>query len=270
VIFSRDRGNSGRRARAERRGAGPRHAAGRRRIPEEPDALDDASLGEDGHDEGEPPVARDRGPYDVDEAPPGVTGLDLGSLRIPAVNGVEVRVQAGPNGDVQQVALVSGASALQLDVLAAPRSEGIWDEVRAELTQSLRAAGASVEEVAGEYGVELRASLRGPEGTQELRYLGIDGPRWMVRAVYHGRAAVDPSAAGPLAECLAGLVVDRGRQAMPVGERLPLRLPREMVQGNAPEAAATPTTPFAGNPAEGTPGRDAPLRRQAPRGGRGA
>jgi hypothetical protein len=269
VIFFRDRGRAGR-TRAERRGAGPRHAAGRRRVREEPDARDDASFDEGGHNEGERPVAQGRGPYDVDEAPPEVPGLDLGSLRIPAVDGVEVRVQAGPNGDVQQLALVSGASALQLDVFAAPRSEGIWEEVRAELTQSLLAAGASVEEVAGEYGVELRASLRGPEGTQELRYLGIDGPRWMVRAIYHGRAAVDPAAAGPLAECLAGLVVDRGRQAMPVGERLPLRLPREMVQGRAPEAAAAPATPFAGNPAEGTPERGGPPGRQAPRGGRGA
>jgi len=214
---------------------------------------DATAFGEDdGYDDGDQPVAQGPGPYDADEAVPDVPRLDLGSLLIPAVDGVEVRVQAAPAGTVQQLALISGESALQLDVFAAPRSEGIWDETRAELRESLLARGATVEEAAGEYGVELRVRLRGPEGVQQLRYIGVDGPRWMVRAVYHGRAAVDPAAAGPLADCLAGLVVNRGGEAMPVGERLPLRLPREMVQANAPEAAQPSATPFAGNPADGT------------------
>src|SRR5438477_8703975 len=33
------------------------------------------------------------GPYDVTEAPAGIAHLDLGALRVPAVEGVEVRVQ---------------------------------------------------------------------------------------------------------------------------------------------------------------------------------
>ena len=36
--------------------------------------------------------ARPGGPYDVSQAPAGVTRLDLGSLKIPSVSGVEVRV----------------------------------------------------------------------------------------------------------------------------------------------------------------------------------
>jgi hypothetical protein len=178
-----------------------------------------------------------RGPYDIADAPD-APRLDLGSLQIPAVPDVEVRVQADPQGVVQQVVLVHGQNALQLGVFAAPRSEGIWDEVRAEIRQSLFNDGAAAEEVDGDYGTELRARVRTPDGLTDLRFVGIDGPRWMVRGVYQGEAATNPAAAGPLTLCLDGLVVDRGQEAKPVREPLPLRLPREVAEQQAAEQAA--------------------------------
>ncbi|MEU5550156.1 MULTISPECIES: DUF3710 domain-containing protein [unclassified Micromonospora] len=193
---------------------------------------------------GSAPEAPARGPYDVSEAPDGVQRLDLGSLQIPAVPEVEVRVQADPQGVIQQVVLVHGPSALQLGVFAAPRSEGIWDEVREEIRKSLFSDGAAAQEVVGEYGTELHARVRTEDGLTDLRFVGVDGPRWMVRAVYQGAAATDPDAAGPLADCLNGLVVDRGQEAKPVREPLPLRLPREasdQVEADA-EVAPAPGT----------------------------
>jgi hypothetical protein len=191
------------------------------------------------------PAALARGPYDVSEAPAGVQRLDLGSLQIPAVRDVEVRVQADPEGVIQQVVLVHGQNALQLGVFAAPRSEGIWDEVREEIRQSLFKDGAAAQEIEGEYGTELHARVRTQDGITDLRFVGIDGPRWMVRGVYQGEAATDPAAAGPLAECLDGLVVDRGQEAKPVREPLPLRLPRDV----ADQAGAA--APAGGNPTPG-------------------
>ncbi|MGY4912672.1 DUF3710 domain-containing protein [Micromonospora aurantiaca (nom. illeg.)] len=178
--------------------------------------------------------APDRGPYDVSEAPD-APRLDLGSLQIPAVPDVEVRVQADPQGVIQQVVLVHGQNALQLGVFAAPRSEGIWAEVREEIRQSLVNDGATAQEVEGEHGPELRARVGTPDGPTDLRFVGIDGPRWMVRGVFQGAAATDPAAAGPLAACLDGLVVDRGQEAKPVREPLPLRLPREVAEQQAAE-----------------------------------
>ncbi|MFG2166460.1 DUF3710 domain-containing protein [Micromonospora chersina] len=185
----------------------------------------------------ETPQQPARGPYDVSEAPD-APRLDLGSLQIPAVPEVEVRVQADPQGVIQQVVLVHGQNALQLGVFAAPRSEGIWDEVREEIRQSLFNDGAAAQEVEGEYGTELRARVRTPDGITDLRFVGIDGPRWMVRGVYQGDAATNPVAAGPLAACLDGLVVDRGQEAKPVREPLPLRLPREMAEQQAGQEGA--------------------------------
>jgi len=214
VIFSRSRGSGGRHHKVdESRRA--RHAARRRTYDE---------FGADPDEAG--PVTD--GPFDIVDAPEGVERLDLGSLQIPAVPGVEVRVQADPEGQVQQVVLVAGDSALQLGVFAAPRTEGIWDEVREDIRKQLFNDGVAAEEVDGAYGVELRSRVRTPEGLTDIRFVGIDGPRWMVRGVYQGPAAVDPTQSKELAECLRGLVVDRGTEAMPVREPLALRLPREI------------------------------------------
>jgi hypothetical protein len=247
VIFSRGRGSGGRHHKSEEPRRSTRHEAGERHEPDDFD-LPDGLPGGDGLPGDEEPsdglpgdeVSMD-GPYDITEVDDDVQRLDLGSLQLPAIDGVEVRVQAGPDGAVQQVVLVHGDSALQLGVFAAPRSEGIWDEVRTEIRKSLADDGVAVEEVPGEYGTELRARVRTPEGLADIRFVGIDGPRWMVRAVFQGPAAVDPAAAGPLDQALRGLVVQRGKEAMPVREALPLRLPREVAeQAAAQEAAGQP------------------------------
>lgn len=233
------RDNNQRRARAERYGEQPAEA---------------------------PPPVPSVGPFDVADAPEGVQRLDLGSLKIPAIDGVEVRVQANPDGAVQQVVLIHGENALQLGVFAAPRSEGIWDEVRAEIRKSLFDDGVAAEEIDGEYGVELRARVRTPDGLTDLRFVGIDGPRWMVRGVFQGGVAVDPAAAGPLAECLHGLVVDRGNEAKPVREALPLRLPKELAdQAQAQQSPDPEPRDDAPPPANGAGPSQPPRRKPSPR-----
>jgi hypothetical protein len=231
VIFSRGRG-AGKHAKDGDVGrSGPRHA----RLDEVgPDEFEPDEEYDEEYDEEADSETPEYGPYDTSEAPAGVSRLDLGSLQIPAIEGVEVRVQANPEGVIQQVILVHGESALQLGAFAAPRTDGIWDEVRAEIRKSLSDDGVAAQEVHGEYGPELRARVRTPDGPTDLRFVGIDGPRWMVRGVYQGTAAVDPAAAGVLAQCLRGLVVDRGQEAKPVREALPLRMPKEF----RPEAGA--------------------------------
>ena len=213
MIFSRKRGGSGRHARGD--DARPTRQSSEGRAAEA-----------GGADEPIP----DRGPYDVSQAPQDVQRLDLGSLQIPAIDGIEVRVQANPDGAIEQVVLVHDESALQLGVFAAPRSEGIWDEVREEIRDSMTADGVPAREVDGTYGVELVARVNTPQGPADVRFVGVDGPRWMVRALYQGRAAADPAQEGPLGDCLAGLVVARDQEARPVREALPLRLPREMAE----------------------------------------
>jgi hypothetical protein len=220
-----------------RKRGGPKHVRANDAPPSE--ALAQSLASDD-----EPPVP-EHGPYDQKHAPGGVQRLDLGSLQIPAVEGVEVRVQANPDGAVEQIVLVDGESALQLGVFAAPRTEGIWNEVRDEIAQAMVADGVTPREVAGPYGIELTARVNTPDGPADVRFVGVDGPRWMVRALYQGAAAADPDREGALGAVLSGLVVVRDEEARPVREALPLRLPKEMTE-QAQHAAAEhedPTPP---------------------------
>jgi hypothetical protein len=250
VIFSRGGGSRGRHAAQE-----PRRSGERSRSSEEPTASnrDDSPPRHAKDDSGaDAPTGAERahGPYDISDAPDG-DFLDLGSLKIPTVEGVEVRVQANNEGVVQQVVLSSAESVLQLAVFAAPRGESVWDDVRSNIRKSLAADGVEVAEESGEYGRELRARVQADLGVTDLRFLGIDGPRWMVRAIYQGEAAAEPASAGPLSECLHGLVVDRGKEAMPAEEALPLRLPREMADAaRAALAAQSGDQPQVGGDAE--------------------
>ncbi|NUT35437.1 MAG: DUF3710 domain-containing protein [Hamadaea sp.] len=243
-MFSRQR--SGRHAKAD----APRRAADRRPPAETPtfDVTEPAA------------ISGETGPYDFADAPDGVVRLDLGALQVPAIDGVDLRVQADADGIIQQVVLVHGDSALQLGVFAAPRNEGIWDEVRSEIRKSLFDDGVAAEEAPGAYGTELRARVRTPDGLTDLRFVGVDGPRWMVRGVYQGPAAIDPGTAPPLVACMDGLVVNRGLDAKPVREPLVLRLPQEM----ADAAAARQAAEGADLPAQAAPAAEA-KRKPSPR-----
>ena len=194
------------------------------------DAPPSAALAQSLATDGETP-APDRGPYDARHASDGVPRLDLGSLQIPAIEGVEVRVQASPEGVIEHVVLVSGGSGVELGAFAAPRSEGIWPEVRDEMLKNMATERLSVQEVDDQYGAALLARLPDPEGKLvDVRYVGVDGPRWFVRATFQGPAAVDPAVGRVLWECLEGLVVVRDDEPRPVREPLPLRLPQEMAE----------------------------------------
>ncbi|MEV6928651.1 DUF3710 domain-containing protein [Dactylosporangium sp. NPDC051485] len=253
MIFSR-KGGSGRHAKADPRGQA------RDAFDEDLDDLDAAAEEDDEPRGGK--SSRADGPYDITEAPEGIAQLDLGSLKVPAVDGVEVRVQADNDGKIQQIVLVSQDSALQLGVFAAPRSEGIWDEVRAEIRKQLFNDGVAAEEVSGDYGIELRARVRTPEGLTDIRFVGVDGPRWLVRAVFQGPAAADPATAPALQECLRNLVVERGHEAMPVREPLPLNLPKEVTEAGAESGDGAGDEAAEG--ANGTNGADGADARRKP------
>jgi hypothetical protein len=238
VIFSR-RSRAGRHAKAEQPRATATMSSAERRRAQRESLLEELDLADEFGDRPataapassavpapEPAFA---GPYDFDDAPQ-VERVDLGSILLPGIDGVEIRLQAGEDGAIQQIVLVYGANALQLGAFAAPRSEGLWDEIRAEIRKSLFDDGVGAQEVPGRWGTELRARLRTQTGFDELRFVGVDGPRWMLRAVFQGPAAVEPELAGPLNDCLAGLVVRRDDQARPTREALPLRLPEEAMR----------------------------------------
>ena len=176
-------------------------------------------------------AVRGGGPFDRSEVP-GLDGrLDLGSLWLTGVPGMELRLEVEEESqNVVGVTAVLGESAVQLQAFAAPRSEGIWDEIRTEIAASITSQGGTADKVSGPLGTELRAQMpgHGPDGRtvfSPVRFVGVDGPRWFLRAVLSGQAAVDDGAASTLLEVVRGTVVVRGDEAMAPRELLSLTLP---------------------------------------------
>ncbi len=169
------------------------------------------------------------GPWDIDDAPDSdMPRLDLGGLHIPTLPELELRLDTDPQGGVVSVLFISGTSALRIGAFAAPRRAGIWDDVRADLLETLRAEGKG-EEREGPFGPELLGAIPGEKGKQTARFVGIDGPRWLLRGVFTGPAATNPEQAAVLERALREVVVARGGDALPVRDPLPLTLPQEIL-----------------------------------------
>jgi hypothetical protein len=203
-------------------------------------SLGDSPDAESGAPAPSPKSERPDGPWDISElAEPRRGRLDLGALLVPAAQGAQVRVDVDKaTGRVVAAAIVLGESALQLQAFAAPRSEGVWPEIRAEILAGITAQHGTGEEVEGPFGTELRAGVpvalpEGKTGLQPLRFLGVDGPRWFLRGVVSGRAALDPAAAGDLETLFRQVVVIRGSEARPPREPLDLALPSAATQASA-------------------------------------
>ena len=185
---------------------------------------------------GPPAYDRSEGPFDESEvSDDGLLRLDLGGIRVPGIEGMELRLDVDETGEnVVAATIVSGESALQLMAFAAPRTEGIWDDVRGEIRGSLASQGP-VEEASGVFGRELLATLpvagpQGQRGLQPVRFVGVDGPRWFLRGLFSGPASRNAAAAEPLEAILRACVVVRGTDPMAPGDLLALRLPQDAVQ----------------------------------------
>lgn len=190
-----------------------------------------------------PAMARTAGPWDSDGDYPDQPRIDFGSLLVPVRDGYDIQVLMSEEDGVA-VAVVHGDSGLQLQPFAAPRSSGLWHEVLPEIVQEVANAGGQSVEQDGPFGPELLARVV-PEGAgnqrvppQPLRFLGVDGPRWFLRGLISGPAAVDDDESQLFRELFADVVVVRGEQAQPPRSPLLVQLPEEARQALEGETAA--------------------------------
>lgn len=192
------------------------------------------------------------GPYDHADVDPadGVERLDLGSILVPVAEGMELQVQVDEaSGNVVLATVKMANAAVQVQPYAAPKSGGMWDDARPQIRDSVVASGGTAQELDGTFGVELHAKVRS-EGASELqtaRFVGVDGPRWFLRAVFLGDAARPGPVADRFDAMVRGIVVVRGEGAMPVGAPIPMRLPAQ--PSVEPAAAERPSLePFERGP----------------------
>ena len=204
MIFSRKSG-SGRHAKDDTRASGRRRRLEERAGPRSTPSPTRPA----------PPSGRPEGPYDVTEAPARASQrLDLGACRCPRSTAWRSgsrptrRARSSRSCSSTATARCSSASSPR----RAPRASGTRSAPRSR--KRCRPTASRPRRSTASTASSCAARVRTPDGPTDVRFVGIDGPRWMVRARLPGRGRGRPGRrAGRCCECLRGLVVDRGDEA---------------------------------------------------------
>lgn len=184
------------------------------------------------------PVDRaENGPLDESEANAVRPYVDLGGVKLVPREGLQLRLEIEEGSKrVVAVGIDYAGSTLQVQPFAAPRSSGLWHEIRAQIVEQIRSQGGEIHQRDGAFGPELvaRIPVAGGEAgaTRVARFIGVDGPRWFLRGVVAGAGAIEPDSATAIDEVYRSIVVVRGVTPMPPRDLIPLQVP----------AGATPTT----------------------------
>ena len=168
--------------------------------------------------EADEPSVRANGPWDSSEKDIGDDSayLDFGSLLIRGRPGFNLQMPADDDqGTIGSIVLVTETSGLELRAFADARSGGLWDAVRSDLEEEAKRLDGEADQVDGPFGTELHVKVPvttpdGEEGFQPTRILGIEGPRWMLRATFLGQEALEPDDDSLLMQALHDVVVVRG------------------------------------------------------------
>lgn len=167
------------------------------------------------------------GPFDVSEVSAVQPFIDLGAIKVTPRTGLQLRldIEESTKRLVAATFDIDG-STLQVQVFAAPRSEGLWNEIREQVADQVVKQGGSADHVVGPFGPELRATVPTADGNNRpVRFVGVDGPKWFLRGVISGPAASTPSRAVIVEEVFRSIVVNRGTEPLPPRELLTLRVP---------------------------------------------
>lgn len=184
------------------------------------------------------------GPLDESEANPVRPYVDLGGIKLLPREGLQLRLEVEEGSKrVVAIGLDYAGSSLQVQPFAAPRSAGLWHEIRQQIAEQIAKQGGTTKLTAGTFGPELLAEIpataAGQAGSKRLaRFIGVDGPRWFLRGVIAGEGVVDPEASAKIEELFRSIVVVRGTTPMPPRDLIPLQMPRT---GTAGTPATTPS-----------------------------
>lgn len=178
-----------------------------------------------------PSLGRADGPWEYADAPSDAAFIAFGPLRVPAVATLQVRVEIDPK--VQKAGAVSvrvDGCMLQLQLFAAPRGKGAWEDLRRQIARKAQALGGRTTAAEGSFGPELIVSLpaRRADGLAadvSSRYVGVEGDRWTIRAVVQGGTALDKDVVAKVDDFLSRCAVDRGPINYGPGTVIPLELP---------------------------------------------
>ena len=174
------------------------------------------------------PADRDTaGPLDESEANAVRPYVDLGGVKILPRTDLALRLEVEESTKrVVAVGLDYAGSSLQVQPFAAPRSSGLWHEIREQIVDQISKQGGRISTRDGVFGPELIPEIPVAGGQPRLaRFIGVDGPRWFLRGVISGQGVADPAAAEQIEEIYRSIVVVRGTTPMPPRDLIPLHMP---------------------------------------------
>ncbi|MGW5354234.1 DUF3710 domain-containing protein [Streptomyces sp. NPDC004031] len=182
------------------------------------------------------------GPWDIEEVtggtpgwrsttPEGMTRHDFGGLRVPFdPDHVQWKLVApAPGAEAFAIHLMDGETVIQLDLFRADPSRP-WTQLCSELVHNMIASGGTAGLAAGPMGPEVRgtvgAAVTGDAGSKkDVRFLGCQGPGWLLRATVWGAAAAPHSNEPWPYDVCTGTVVDARQGSPEPGAHILLRLP---------------------------------------------
>jgi hypothetical protein len=171
------------------------------------------------------------GPFDESEANAVRPYVDLGGVKIVPRPDLHLRLEVEEGSKrVVAVGLDYAGSTLQVQPFAAPRSSGLWHEIREQIVEQIHKQGGNTKLIEGNFGPEVLAEIpvaagAQPAGTRLARFVGVDGPRWFLRGVIAGEGVLNPDAAAKIEELFRSIVVVRGNSPMPPRDLIPLHMP---------------------------------------------
>src|SRR5262245_45916672 len=174
------------------------------------------------------------GPFDIDafddQSTAALGRLDLGSVLIPMPEAGQVQVELTEMGVPSAVWVVTPNGRFTIAAYAAPKTSGLWRDVASELADSLRKDVPKVGIEDGPWGREVVGVSNAEQGQPSgvVRFIGIDGYRWMIRCVVNGPQDKIAPLAAEARDALADTVVRRGDTPLPVRTPLQVQLPEPM------------------------------------------
>jgi hypothetical protein len=170
------------------------------------------------------------GPLDESEANSVRPYVDLGAVKILPRPELHLRLEVEEASKrVVAVGLDYSGSTLQIQPFAAPRSSGLWHEIRQQILDQVHSQGGTTKVSEGPFGLEVFAEIpvaAGKSGEMRIaRFVGVDGPRWFLRGVIAGDALTNADAAAKIEDLFRSIVVIRGNTPMPPRDLIPLHMP---------------------------------------------
>ena len=182
----------------------------------------------------------EHGPWDVDDenVPDYDEYLDMGAYYLPFLQGIELRVKA--NRATQQVlgtTITYGSSSVEIEAFAAPKTMGLWDDVRVDLVE----ANKDAKETDGVFGTELtlpvvvKGGRKVAPGIRRCGRTAVDAARHLLRQSRHRSGPRRNQGAEP---AFSNIVVERGEDPLAPRDLIPMHPPVAPAERKAAKEAA--------------------------------